>query len=165
MCGPRGREAKGPSAQPGQPCCRGSRGLQERRLHHERALHTESERGHDRGVPTPWDPMCEKERHRGRFEAERADPSGSIPSGLRPHEQSTGDRPKCCQTLFPGMYNKLFPNSQSGNFFSARSFKLSQFRCQVFLENSNSPGKYTVPLPPVCSKPIFDAKAKKTLQV
>merc|ERR1711971_1450019 len=36
---------------------------------------------------------------------------------------------------------------------------------QVFLENSNSPGKYTVPLPPVCSKPIFDAKAKKTLQI
>merc|ERR1719188_877726 len=36
---------------------------------------------------------------------------------------------------------------------------------QVFLENPTSPGKYTVPLPPVCSKPIFDAKAKKTLQI
>merc|ERR1712038_2077797 len=36
---------------------------------------------------------------------------------------------------------------------------------QVFLENSNQPGKYTVPLQPVCSKPIFDAKAKKTLQI
>merc|ERR1711971_1310458 len=36
---------------------------------------------------------------------------------------------------------------------------------QVFLENSNSPGKYTVPLPPIYSKPIFDAKAKKTLQI
>jgi len=36
---------------------------------------------------------------------------------------------------------------------------------QVFLESSNSPGKYTVVLPPVMSKPIFDAKAKKTLQI
>ena len=41
----------------------------------------------------------------------------------------------------------------------------SQLLCQVFLENSNQPGKYTVPLQPVCSKPIFDAKAKKTLQI
>ena len=39
------------------------------------------------------------------------------------------------------------------------------FLCQVFLENPTSPGKYTVPLPPICSKPIFDAKAKRTLQV
>jgi len=36
---------------------------------------------------------------------------------------------------------------------------------QVFLENPTSPGKYTVPLPPICSKPIFDAKAKRTLQI
>merc|ERR1719436_678408 len=36
---------------------------------------------------------------------------------------------------------------------------------QVFLENPNTPGKYTVILPPVCSKPIFDAKAKKELQI
>merc|ERR1711923_128743 len=36
---------------------------------------------------------------------------------------------------------------------------------QVFLESPNTPGKYTVILPPVCSKPIFDAKAKKELQI
>ena len=36
---------------------------------------------------------------------------------------------------------------------------------QVSLENPSSPGKYTVILPPVCSKPIFDAKAKKELQI
>merc|ERR1712227_790441 len=36
---------------------------------------------------------------------------------------------------------------------------------QVFLENPSSPGKYTVILPPVCSKPIYDAKAKKELQI
>jgi len=36
---------------------------------------------------------------------------------------------------------------------------------QVFLENPNTPGKYTVILPPVCSRPIFDAKAKKELQI
>ena len=35
----------------------------------------------------------------------------------------------------------------------------------MFLENPNTPGKYTVILPPVCSKPIFDAKAKKELQM
>jgi len=35
----------------------------------------------------------------------------------------------------------------------------------VFLENPSTPGKYTVILPPVCSKPIFDAKAKKELQI
>merc|ERR1711874_389889 len=36
---------------------------------------------------------------------------------------------------------------------------------QVFLENPKTPGKYTVILDPVCSKPIFDAKAKKELQI
>merc|ERR1712214_182011 len=35
----------------------------------------------------------------------------------------------------------------------------------IFLENPSAPGKYTVILPPVCSKPIFDAKAKKELQI
>merc|ERR1711874_611885 len=36
---------------------------------------------------------------------------------------------------------------------------------QVFLENPKTPGKYTVILDPVCSKPIFDAEAKKELQI
>merc|ERR1712227_158170 len=36
---------------------------------------------------------------------------------------------------------------------------------QVFLENPSSPGKYTVILPPVCTRPIYDAKAKKELQI
>merc|ERR1712110_395461 len=36
---------------------------------------------------------------------------------------------------------------------------------QVFLENPKNPGKFTVILPPVCSKPIYDAKAKKELQI
>merc|ERR1712227_807347 len=36
---------------------------------------------------------------------------------------------------------------------------------QVFLENPATPGKYTVILPPICSKPIYDAKAKKELQI
>merc|ERR1712214_137777 len=36
---------------------------------------------------------------------------------------------------------------------------------QVFLENPKTPGKYTVILDPVISKPIFDAKAKKELQI
>ena len=35
----------------------------------------------------------------------------------------------------------------------------------MFLENPSTPGKYTVIIPPVCSKPIFDAKAKKELQI
>merc|ERR1712079_287359 len=36
---------------------------------------------------------------------------------------------------------------------------------QVFLENPKTPGKYTVILDPVVSKPTFDAKAKKELQI
>jgi len=36
---------------------------------------------------------------------------------------------------------------------------------QVFLENPDTPGKYTIILPPVCSTSIFDAKAKKELQI
>merc|ERR1712107_423855 len=35
---------------------------------------------------------------------------------------------------------------------------------QAFLENPETPGKFTRVVPPVCSKPIFDAKAKKELQ-
>ena len=42
---------------------------------------------------------------------------------------------------------------------------MTLFRLQVFLESPGSPGKFTVILPPVCSKPIFDAKAKKELQI
>ena len=33
------------------------------------------------------------------------------------------------------------------------------------MENPATPGKYTVILPPICSKPIYDAKAKKELQI
>merc|ERR1712123_471989 len=36
---------------------------------------------------------------------------------------------------------------------------------QAFLENLSTPGKYTVILPPVVSTNIFDAKAKKELQI
>merc|ERR1712013_317260 len=36
---------------------------------------------------------------------------------------------------------------------------------QAFLENPETPGKFTRVVPPVCSKPIFDAKAKKELQI
>eukprot|EP00092_Neocalanus_flemingeri_P000667 GFUD01000709.1.p1 GENE.GFUD01000709.1~~GFUD01000709.1.p1 ORF type:complete len:424 (+),score=124.13 GFUD01000709.1:49-1320(+) len=36
---------------------------------------------------------------------------------------------------------------------------------QAFLENPSTPGKYTVILPPVVSTNIFDAKAKKELQL
>merc|ERR1712013_377537 len=36
---------------------------------------------------------------------------------------------------------------------------------QAFLENPDTPGKFTRVVPPVCSKPIFDAKAKKELQI
>ena len=35
----------------------------------------------------------------------------------------------------------------------------------MFLENPQTPGKYTTILPPVCSTSIFDAKAKKELQI
>ena len=36
---------------------------------------------------------------------------------------------------------------------------------QAFLEDPATPGKFTKVVPPVCSKPIFDAKAKKELQI
>ena len=35
----------------------------------------------------------------------------------------------------------------------------------MFLENPQTPGKFTTILPPVCSTSIFDAKAKKELQI
>merc|ERR1711892_507000 len=36
---------------------------------------------------------------------------------------------------------------------------------QVFLESPSTPGKFTIVVPPICSKPIFDAKAKKELHI
>lgn len=36
---------------------------------------------------------------------------------------------------------------------------------QAFLEDPKNPGKFTVPLDPICSSNIFDAKARKELQV
>merc|ERR1719432_194859 len=36
---------------------------------------------------------------------------------------------------------------------------------QAFLENPETPGKFTRVVAPVCSKPVFDAKAKKELQI
>jgi len=50
---------------------------------------------------------------------------------------------------------------------SAASIDLNAVRLcfQAFLESPTTPGKYTVMLPPVCSNPVYDAKAKKELQI
>ena len=42
---------------------------------------------------------------------------------------------------------------------------LNIFNLKAFLENPSTPGKFTVILPPVVSTNIFDAKAKKELQI
>merc|ERR1711915_299212 len=59
-------------------------------------------------------------------------------------------------------YRQGFGHVDSPNSIDLNAVKLC---FQVFLENPKTPGKYTVILDPVCSKPIFDAKAKKELQI
>merc|ERR1719512_107710 len=59
-------------------------------------------------------------------------------------------------------YRQGFGHVDSPNSIDLNAVKLC---FQVFLENPSAPGKYTVILDPVCSKPIFDAKAKKELQI
>jgi len=59
-------------------------------------------------------------------------------------------------------YRQSFGHVDSPNSIDLNAVKLC---FQVFLENPKTPGKYTVILEPVCSKPIFDAKAKKELQI
>jgi len=59
-------------------------------------------------------------------------------------------------------YRQGFGHAENAGSIDLNAVKLC---FQVFLENPNTPGKYTVILPPVCSKPIFDAKAKKELQI
>ena len=44
-------------------------------------------------------------------------------------------------------------------------YNIHNFSLQVFLENPQTPGKFTTILPPVCSTSIFDTKAKKELQI
>merc|ERR1712073_252838 len=59
-------------------------------------------------------------------------------------------------------FRQGFGHVDSSNSIDLNAVKLC---FQVFLENPKTPGKYTVILDPVCSKPIFDAKAKKELQI
>lgn len=59
-------------------------------------------------------------------------------------------------------YRQGFGHAENAGSIDLNAVKLC---FQVFLENPNTPGKYTVILPPVCSRPIFDAKAKKELQI
>jgi len=59
-------------------------------------------------------------------------------------------------------FRQGFSHIESPNSIDLNAVKLC---FQVFLENPKNPGKFTVILPPVCSKPIYDAKAKKELQI
>jgi len=59
-------------------------------------------------------------------------------------------------------FRQGFSHIDSPNSIDLNAVKLC---FQVFLENPKTPGKFTVILPPVCSKPIYDAKAKKELQI
>jgi hypothetical protein len=59
-------------------------------------------------------------------------------------------------------YRQGFNHIESAGTIDLNAVKLC---FQAFLESPTTPGKYTVILPPVCSKPIFDAKAKKELQI
>merc|ERR1711988_843550 len=59
-------------------------------------------------------------------------------------------------------FRQGFGHVESPNSIDLNAVKLC---FQVFLENPKTPGKYTVILDPVISKPIFDAKAKKELQI
>ena len=59
-------------------------------------------------------------------------------------------------------FNQGFQHSSSPSAIDLNAVRLC---FQAFLEDPHSPGKFTTMLPPVCSKPIFDAKAKKELQI
>jgi Rel/ankyrin family protein len=59
-------------------------------------------------------------------------------------------------------YRQGFDHSNSPGNIDLNAVKLC---FQAFLEDPATPGKFTRVVPPVCSKPIFDAKAKKELQI
>jgi len=59
-------------------------------------------------------------------------------------------------------YRQGFKHMENPQSIDLNAVKLS---FQAFLENPSTPGKYTVILPPVVSTNIFDAKAKKELQI
>eukprot|EP00092_Neocalanus_flemingeri_P014538 GFUD01015685.1.p1 GENE.GFUD01015685.1~~GFUD01015685.1.p1 ORF type:complete len:643 (+),score=175.31 GFUD01015685.1:94-2022(+) len=59
-------------------------------------------------------------------------------------------------------YRQGFKHAENPQSIDLNAVKLC---FQAFLENPSTPGKYTVILPPVVSTNIFDAKAKKELQL
>ena len=59
-------------------------------------------------------------------------------------------------------YRQGFDHSNSPGNIDLNAVKLC---FQAFLENPETPGKFTRVVPPVCSQPIFDAKARKELQI
>ena len=59
-------------------------------------------------------------------------------------------------------FNQGFQHANSPSTIDLNAVRLC---FQAFLEDPRCPGKFTTMLPPVCSKPIFDAKAKKELQI
>jgi len=59
-------------------------------------------------------------------------------------------------------YRQGFEHANSPGNIDLNAVKLC---FQAFLEDPATPGKFTRVVPPVCSKPIFDAKAKKELQI
>lgn len=59
-------------------------------------------------------------------------------------------------------YRQTFKHMENPQSIDLNAVKLC---FQAFLENPSTPGKYTIILPPVCSNPIYDAKAKKELQI
>merc|ERR1711892_307175 len=77
-------------------------------------------------------------------------------------KKDIGEALKQRQEIRVDPFRQGFSHAESSGSIDLNAVKLC---FQVFLENPNTPGKYTVILPPVCSKPIFDAKAKKELQI
>jgi len=77
-------------------------------------------------------------------------------------KKDIGEALKQRQEIRVDPFRQGFTHAESSGSIDLNAVKLC---FQVFLENKNTPGKYTVILPPVCSRPIFDAKAKKELQI
>eukprot|EP00092_Neocalanus_flemingeri_P025850 GFUD01028017.1.p1 GENE.GFUD01028017.1~~GFUD01028017.1.p1 ORF type:complete len:699 (+),score=220.26 GFUD01028017.1:91-2187(+) len=77
-------------------------------------------------------------------------------------KKDIGDALKQRQEIRVDPYRQGFAHAENSGSIDLNAVKLC---FQVFLENPTTPGKYTVILPPICSKPIFDAKAKKELQL
>merc|ERR1712106_661696 len=77
-------------------------------------------------------------------------------------KKDIGESLKQRQEIRVDPYRQGFGHGDSSGSIDLNAVKLC---FQVFLKSPSTPGKVTFIVPPVCSRPIFDAKAKKELHI